>query len=237
MAKKICKICGKEYFGKRNSKYCSRECYYKSEERPIEKICSICNKKYITYQYLLNMKKGQYCSRKCANKAQHKYNEIEIKENYAEIIIASPKFGEQRAIIDLEDVEKCKEYTWTLSFCKPSKCFYVETTKSLGGKNQKHFSLHQFIMDFPNNKSIDHINHNPLDNRKENLKVCTHFENMQNKKIKASSGYVGITYYPKRNRWVAKITVKRKHINLGTFDNLEDAIKARKEGVEKYFGS
>lgn len=236
MIKKICEICGKEFWGRKENKYCSRKCYYQSRIKKLEKVCPICGRKFITRPFRLKNGKGLYCSNKCVNVANHKYNDIEIKDTHAEIIIISKKFGEVRALIDIEDVEKCKHHTWSLNYCKPLDSFYAITSFSLGKKKRKTVPLHRFIMGFPEDKSIDHINHNTLDDRKQNLKVCTHFENMQNKKVKATSGYVGVSYYPKRNRWVAKITVKRKTINLGTFDNLEDAIEARKEGEQKYFG-
>ena len=84
-------------------------------------------------------------------------------------------YGTKHIVIDLEDAEKCKNYKWFLSFDEILNSFYVKTSKYP-------YSLHRVIMDCPKGFVVDHINHNTLDNRKENLRICTHAENMQNRK-------------------------------------------------------
>ena len=51
-----------------------------------------------------------------------------------------------------------------------------------------------------------------------------------------STGVRGVTFDRKRNKWVAQITFQRKNYNLGRYDDKEDAIKARLEGEERFFG-
>ena len=51
-----------------------------------------------------------------------------------------------------------------------------------------------------------------------------------------TSGTKGVYYHKKNNKWIAYITYKYKTINLGSFQNKEDAIKARKEAEEKHQG-
>lgn len=51
-----------------------------------------------------------------------------------------------------------------------------------------------------------------------------------------TSGHTGISYDYSANKWRARLRVKNKTINIGRYTNLEDAIKARKEAEEKYFG-
>lgn len=51
-----------------------------------------------------------------------------------------------------------------------------------------------------------------------------------------TSGYKGVTYNKERKKWIAQITFKHKNHNLGRFDRKEEAIEARKEGEEFYFG-
>ena len=97
--------------------------------------------------------------------------------------------------------------------------------------------MHRFIMNFPKGKYVDHINHNTLDNRKCNLRICNNADNLRNGKIRTNnkSGYNGICFDKNRNKWLVGIKVNYKRIFLGRYDKIEDAIKARKEAEEKYF--
>ena len=97
--------------------------------------------------------------------------------------------------------------------------------------------MHRFIMNFPKGKYVDHINHNTLDNRKCNLRICNNADNIRNGKIRTNnkSGYNGICFDKSRNKWLAGIKVNYKRIFLGRYVNIEDAIKARKEAEKKYF--
>ena len=75
---------------------------------------------------------------------------------------------------------------------------------------------------------VDHINHNKLDNRKSNLRICTHQQNCMN----VSDNVKGIHYDKSRNKWMAHIKGK----NLGRFNTKEEAIEARKQAEMDYFG-
>lgn len=84
---------------------------------------------------------------------------------------------------------------------------------------------------------LDHINRIKDDNRIENLRECTSKENQQNTDLQKNntSGFKGVGWYKKYNKWCAKIKVDGKYIFLGYFENKEDAIKVRKESEEKYW--
>ena len=65
----------------------------------------------------------------------------------------------------------------------------------------------------------------------------TYIPRIKSKKLQRNntSGVTGVHWQPKIAKWVAKIGFRGKRIHLGCFDNLEDAIRARKEAEEKYF--
>lgn len=88
------------------------------------------------------------------------------------------------------------------------------------------------------NEIAEHENNNPLDNRRENIRVATHSENIRNqkKRIDNTSGYKGVYWHKDANKWQAYITVNQKRIHLGLFDNIEDAAKAYAEASAKYHG-
>ena len=91
----------------------------------------------------------------------------------------------------------------------------------------------------PSDFQIDHINHNGLDNRKCNLRICTNAENNRNKRFERNprSGYTGIRYNSKTGSYYVRIMVNKKEISLGAYKSIEEAIEARKKGEEKYFGN
>ena len=82
---------------------------------------------------------------------------------------------------------------------------------------------------------IDHINGDPFDNKIDNLRLVTHRENAMNRRLSCNnkSGVIGVHYYASRKQWQAQITVKGKKINLGRFDNFDDAVKSRKDAKKK----
>ena len=77
---------------------------------------------------------------------------------------------------------------------------------------------------------LDHINGIRHDNRIINLRAVTHAENSRNRAldIRNKSGYTGITYNKKTNKWLAKIGGTDKRVHLGCFENKEDAVEARR---------
>jgi len=88
-----------------------------------------------------------------------------------------------------------------------------------------------------NDINIDHIDRNPLNNRKYNIRVATDSQNMMNRGIQKNntSGITGVCWIKEKCKWKAQIKINRKNINLGYFSNFDDAVKARKGAEKKYF--
>ena len=154
-------------------------------------------------------------------------NEIVIYKDYAEIILYDKNNNEKaRAIIDIDDINKVKVYKWGLS----------------GGgyaRNETHrLFLHRLITNCPEGMIVDHINRNRLDNRKSNLRIVNDEQNSLNQGLKSNntSGYKGVSWNKRRNKWEVYINVNKKRIKLGYYDDLEEAIKVRKEAEIKYHG-
>lgn len=95
----------------------------------------------------------------------------------------------------------------------------------------KRVSLHRYLMNPPKEKVVDHINHNPLDNRKENLRVCTHSENNQNKSKAQSNSQSGIrgVYQSKSGMWFGKAQLNNKKYVTKPFVDKEGAEKEIRE--------
>lgn len=163
-----------------------------------------------------------------------KPNEYVIRDDYAEILIDSPKYGIMSTKIDLDDVEKCKHYKWHVSICNKQnyECFYAGANK-LDGKSPL---LHRFVMNASPDVYIDHRNRDSLDNRKFNLRPCDDSTNSMNSKLYRTntSGHKGVCRSV--GKWMAYIKVRQKHKTLGYFDDFEDAVKCREAAEKKYFG-
>ena len=86
------------------------------------------------------------------------------------------------------------------------------------------------------NKDVHHKNHKVYDNRKNNLEVCEHYQNMIASKTYSNntSGRKGVYWDKSRNKWFVTITANKKTYNVGRFDNFEDAVKAREETEKIY---
>jgi hypothetical protein len=167
-------------------------------------------------------------------------NKYEILNDYVKLIITSPKYGIFEFIIDNDEYEKVRQYHWSIfrthNVYNTSEFFYASTTdKRLPST---HRLLHRLINQTEKGLITDHIDGNTLNTRKENLRSCTYQENGMNKPLPASStsGFKGVTWVKRQNKWMAHLEYKQKFHNLGYFNNIEDAITVRKKAETKYFG-
>ena len=103
------------------------------------------------------------------------------------------------------------------------------------GKNKK---IHRLIMGEPIGKDVDHINHNKLDNRISNLRICSRSENHHNSKIQKNNatGYKGVHYKTNAKKFVAQIKLNNKRIHIGYFRTAIEASVAYNETAKKLFG-
>lgn len=125
-------------------------------------------------------------------------------------------------LCDLEDWEKYKDLTWAIADG------YACSNKSID--NPKRLKFHRLVMNPPKDMEVDHINHNTLDNRKENLRVVSHVANMNNRK-KQCNNKTGICGVVRRNdMYYAQMCVNGKYISLGSYKTLEEAKAAKIKG-------
>ena len=146
-------------------------------------------------------------------------NEYIVKGEYTEIVLRD-KQGVVAAVtlIDTEDILKCKPYKWHVR--RSSGNLYVIAT--INAKKKVH--LHRIVLNYDGKKDVDHINHNGLDNWKQNLRIVSHADNLRNQKENRR----GIRRVPS-GRYRAAITRNYKTYYLGTFDTFEQALAAREE--------
>lgn len=179
--------------------------------------------------------KNVYCSDECLFKARRKTNEYKKIGDYSIIYLRSSQ-GLQECLIDTEDIEKVKKYCWYAHFSKSTNSYYADTTYK---KNRKNITLrmHRIIANCPENLEVDHRNHNTLDNRKENLRVCTHSENSQNLKGAAKNNRFskvrGVSFHKSTRKWQVDIGINYKKVYIGLFNSIEEAEKASIEARQR----
>ena len=141
----------------------------------------------------------------------------------------------QVAIIDREDWEKVKGYNWCARYDKKMRGYYASTTISVNGRRRT-IQLHRIIENAPKGIFVDHVNHNTLDNRKSNLRLCNHSQNQCNriKPNNNTSGFKGV--YKFGTKWMAIITYNKERRYLGLFITPEDAHAAYCQAALKLHG-
>ncbi len=158
-------------------------------------------------------------------KSNKKYNTYDLSGEYG---IGYTSKGEE-FYFDIEDYDRIKDYCWYLH-----RGYVI----SVEAQTNKEIYFHRLILPYMSNRVIDHINHQTNDNRKNNLRIVTQSENQMNKKKQSNntSGVTGVYYDNKYNRWYSVINYNKNVLHLGHYNKFDDAVKARKEAEEKYFG-
>jgi|6_EtaG_2_1085325.scaffolds.fasta_scaffold08028_3 hypothetical protein len=141
------------------------------------------------------------------------------------------------ALVDDEDFEYLNNYKW--SALKDNKTYYAVSSLIIDPvtKKKKAIKMHRVIMKTPKGMDTDHINGDGLDNRRENLRVCTHAENSRNRGINKNntSGYKGVYWKKDRKKWAAQIRNNGKVVGLGGFDRKEQAYAAYCQAAKEFY--
>jgi hypothetical protein len=135
-------------------------------------------------------------------------------------------------LVDDEDYDYLNQWKWT--YFTNSNCEYAARNQ-----DKKAILMHRVILGDPfcnNGLDTDHINRDGLDNRKINLRFCTHQQNQWNRgKFKNNkSGFIGVYY--ERGKWRASSRANHTHTFIGYFDTAEEASQAYKQFVLKAYG-
>lgn len=141
------------------------------------------------------------------------------------------------ALVDDADYEYLSQWKW---FCETSHHAARDQHIGMDGKREikKRIKMHRLIMGFPKAMEIDHIDGNPLNNQRRNLRIVTHAQNQKNLKtpITNTSGFKGVSWSKVRRKWIAGIHVDGRGYNLGGFDTIEEAARKYNEVAVERFG-
>jgi len=131
---------------------------------------------------------------------------------------------------DLEDYDKIKDYHWHF------QNGYI-AAKDFHKNYNTCVKLHRLIMNPPPEKEVDHIYHKQYDNRKSELRIVNGTQNRWNVKGKrdlSSKKYRGVQKRGQKYR--VSINYNKQRIYIGNYDTFEEAVEARQQAEEKYYG-
>lgn len=153
-----------------------------------------------------------------------KKNVYEFKEEYIVLRVYNGDI-EYKCFIDYGDYKRVRERHWYIVYYRTVSRPYLQARIK-----DKKVLIHRYILNTQKHLQVDHKNHNPLDNRRSNLKECSQQENLLNRRPKRGYGRILIpnisivtTYYKSKKYEYYK--VDKKGIPIKTFKKLEDAIK------------
>lgn len=161
-----------------------------------------------------------------------------MKNNSSDsLVMQLPLSQDMVALVDTIDNDLA-EFKWTL------KGSHGINYAKRCDENRKTLSLHRVIMariigrKLERYEFVDHINHDGLDNRRDNLRISSVAQNSQNRRqpISNSSGYKGVRWHKKDKLWRASISANGKAYHLGSFQTPEIAAQAYNEAAIKYHG-
>jgi len=138
--------------------------------------------------------------------------------------------GKGVVLVDRADLPLIEGYRW-----KWTRGGYAGATTTRDGR-QTTVLMHRLIL--PGIALIDHINGNPLDNRRINLRPATASQNQQNRTAPRSntSGFKGVSWDAKCCRWFARIYVDGRAVRLGGYETAEEAGRAYDSAALEYHG-
>lgn len=150
-----------------------------------------------------------------------------------------PLSQDKTAIVNDSDYEWLNQWKWSAT--RGHKTFYAVRGEAVAPYKRRLIQMHRQILGEPpfDKAEADHINGDGLDNRRENLRWCSHKENRRNepKRLSGKNRFKGTSRRKHHAKpWRAQIKVNGKQIHLGHFADDIDAAKAYNEAAIKYHG-
>lgn len=154
-----------------------------------------------------------------------------IHNGFAEMHVIRRSGEKVKIIASVEDVCWLSLMRWVID--GKGRAFTYALTR-------KYYAMHRMIMNVRGSEELDHINNDPLDNRRENLQICSHANNLKKRLPRrgAKVPYKGVTLVPtlKKKPFRALIISNGERTDLGYYATPEDAAKAYDKAATRLHG-
>lgn len=162
-----------------------------------------------------------------------KKHEIKVKRQpyYCEIRQSwvIPLTQGRETLVDANQVENLGKHNWVWCHRK-MPIGYAELPRNQG-------FMHRIVMRAPKGMMVDHLNGNSLDNRKQNLRICTNRENQQNRTNHRSGRLVGASFHKETGKWRARIKIDGNQKHIGLFKTEIEAHEAYMNALKELAGN
>lgn len=144
------------------------------------------------------------------------------------ITVKGGKFGVFQAIVDCAAFKELSKYKWYLHDGYARRFVWKGSA----------VMMHRQILSASGNQICDHINGNRLDNRRANLRITDRLGNAQNSKKRHHniSGFKGVSWHEKLEKWRAQIQVNKKKMHIGVYRSVKAAAMAYDRKARECFG-
>lgn len=152
-------------------------------------------------------------------------------------IMAIPLSRGLFALVDGEDyreLSKYKWYAWTSGYT-----FYAVRTFGKGLNRGQRIYMHRQILNAQAGEEVDHRNHYGLDNRRQEIRICTRSENGQNQRLQQvdkTSRFKGVFWSKQLKKWCAQICLNGKSMHIAYCVDETEAACAYNTKARELFG-
>lgn len=197
--------------------------------------CAGCGKPYRPFKNSPKPNGGGFCSRDCFGAFDAKRRAEKNRVGFLEpppvdgarwVSLGKGRF----TLVDADLFERVNEHTW-----------WHGRRSAYNQRGKKRMSLHHFVTGIPEHVIIDHRNRDPLDNRRENLRIATLSQNGMNSRKRHHGGpptskYKGVWWDKEKSKWAAMIRANKKAYALGRFTVEEEAARAYDRAAKRLHG-
>lgn len=134
--------------------------------------------------------------------------------------------GGEKTQVDVTDLARMTGLRWSASRRPLRNLTYAVCLVRQPNGGLTTVYLHRLLVDAPRGKDVDHRNHDTLDNRRRNLRVVTHAENMQNlrgARRDSQSGVRGVSWSAAKCKYLVRVTINGTARRFGEYRTLEEA--------------